>query len=250
MATGVVYLVTNLVNGNTYVGVTRFTPKVRWKQHVYCANRGLKTRLHSAIRKYGAGNFDVAEVASCLTNPGDTESDVIRTFAPVYNQTNGGEITKGRRVSPEVAAKIAAKNRGLKRTPKQNAANADRAKARHATDPAYHSNCVEKLQVARGAVNTEKRLAAVRAALTGKPLAPERVAALAAFSTGRKQSRHAIEAGAAKRRKKVLCVELRRTFGSILEASAALGVSNANIGRCCRGSRKTAGGYHFSFVGG
>lgn len=250
MRTGVVYLLTNNVNGNTYVGVTRFTSRARWTQHVYKARRGVKTRLYSAIRKYGPENFTVLDVASCLENPSGTERDVIHAMGPVYNQTNGGEITTGRRVPPEVVERIVSKNRGLKRTPEQNAENSRQAKERHANDPKYHARCVDQLRLSRETIDEEKRVAAVRAALVGKPIAPERVAALVAFNTGRKQPRHAVEARAAKKRKKVICVDLDRVFDSILEASSFLGISNSSIGKCCSGRLKTAGGYRFELVGG
>ncbi len=47
--------------------------------------------------------------------------------------------------------------------------------------------------------------------------------------------------------KKILCVELNRVFGSIKEAEDQIGISS-HIGDCCKGKRKTAGGYHWRFV--
>ena len=48
--------------------------------------------------------------------------------------------------------------------------------------------------------------------------------------------------------KPVYCEELGRKFDSVSLAAKELNIGRSNIGACCRGERKTAGGYHFSFV--
>lgn len=50
------------------------------------------------------------------------------------------------------------------------------------------------------------------------------------------------------RGKDVYCEELERIFKSGSEAATCLGIDASSIGKCCRGERKTAGGYHFKFV--
>ena len=45
----VVYQITNLVNGHSYIGVTKHTSKKRWKQHVYAAGRREYTSLLVSI---------------------------------------------------------------------------------------------------------------------------------------------------------------------------------------------------------
>lgn len=50
-----------------------------------------------------------------------------------------------------------------------------------------------------------------------------------------------------KRCKPVYCVELDRTFESAKQAQDELGASAAHIGECCKGKRKTAGGYHWKY---
>jgi group I intron endonuclease len=118
MIRATVYLATNTVNGHQYVGVTRFSVAQRWKEHVRNAARGKRSYLYAAMRKYGAEHFTVEPVASCLsiTAAQATEREVILNYRPAYNQTNGGEFTVGRKTTPEVAARIAEKNRGQKRS--------------------------------------------------------------------------------------------------------------------------------------
>ena len=50
-------------------------------------------------------------------------------------------------------------------------------------------------------------------------------------------------------RKKVLCVETVITYDSVTAASEQTGINLSNISQCCLGKRKTAGGYHWQFVG-
>lgn len=46
----------------------------------------------------------------------------------------------------------------------------------------------------------------------------------------------------------VYCVELNIVFNSAIEDSKKLKISQGNISSCCRGKRKTAGGYHWQFI--
>jgi group I intron endonuclease len=64
---GIVYLVTNRVNGKFYVGQTVQRLERRWGQHVSAANC-VKRKRHAlalAIAKHGADNFDVTLLCEC-----------------------------------------------------------------------------------------------------------------------------------------------------------------------------------------
>lgn len=50
------------------------------------------------------------------------------------------------------------------------------------------------------------------------------------------------------RAKKVLCVETGQVFDYIKDAEVKTGVNAKNIGACCNGKRKTAGGYHWMYL--
>ena len=47
--------------------------------------------------------------------------------------------------------------------------------------------------------------------------------------------------------KKVQCIEINEVFDSITKAAKAVDVDRGNISRCCKGQRKTAGGYHWKY---
>lgn len=46
----------------------------------------------------------------------------------------------------------------------------------------------------------------------------------------------------------IYCIELSKEFSNMMEAERQTGISNSNISECCRGKRKTAGGYHWKYV--
>ena len=47
---------------------------------------------------------------------------------------------------------------------------------------------------------------------------------------------------------KVVCVESGKIYGSITEAAKELKISHQNISACCKGRRKTCGGFHWEYV--
>ena len=47
----------------------------------------------------------------------------------------------------------------------------------------------------------------------------------------------------------IMCVETNKTYISASEAERDTGIHQGNISQCCRGKRKTAGGYHWKLAG-
>jgi group I intron endonuclease len=92
---GVVYKITNIVNGKIYIGQTTQNLKVRLSQHLspsskYCI------LLHKAIKKYGRNSFKIEEIAKCycLSELNDLEGFYIKqenSLSPNgYNLLIGG----------------------------------------------------------------------------------------------------------------------------------------------------------------
>lgn len=48
--------------------------------------------------------------------------------------------------------------------------------------------------------------------------------------------------------KAVYCYELDRVFASAMEAARELGLVNSSISKCCRGTLKQTGNYHWRYV--
>jgi group I intron endonuclease len=93
----IVYLVTNLLNGFRYVGVTIRPLEARWKEHAQRSKQNAKFKLGRAIQKYGPSAF-LVEVL-CELDDCDDLLEAERIFvanlgthgANGYNMTPGGE---------------------------------------------------------------------------------------------------------------------------------------------------------------
>lgn len=232
-AKAVVYVLTNRLNDKRYVGVTRFASGQRWKRHIKNAARGVRTYLYAAIRKYGASNFDLCDVASCLDLEHATEVEraVIQSLRPEYNQTNGGEFTVGKRVPREVVEKIRAANIGKKRTAAQNAANSARQTALYRQRIDLKTRAIEVL--ARGrATRWRGHVPAPKTPLKGRTPSP---------STREKM--------AAAKRKVVECATLNAVFDSAEDAAEFCGLKAASVQAVCSGRRNELYGLRFRYIG-
>ncbi len=112
---GVVYVLTNTVNGMCYVGKTEKDPEKRWDSHIKAAERVRpKHYLHRAIRKYGVEKFTAEVVQRCRTAEtlNAAEKRWVRkldSMAPGgYNMTAGGDGVVGGKHSTASRKKISA----------------------------------------------------------------------------------------------------------------------------------------------
>lgn len=113
---GVIYKITNTLNGKSYIGKTRQGLGRRITQHKYDSKRG-SLGIGAAIRKYGWENFTVEVLEECpieLLN----EREIfwiaeLNSKAPNgYNLTDGGDGGRGCSPSAETRAKLSAKMKG------------------------------------------------------------------------------------------------------------------------------------------
>lgn len=92
---GIIYKITNKVNGKSYIGQTRYTLEFRWRQHLHKKDN---TYFHNAIHKYGEENFKKEILEKCKVE--DLNSKEIyyiakyNTFKEGYNLTIGGDGNK------------------------------------------------------------------------------------------------------------------------------------------------------------
>jgi len=117
----IIYKVTNLINGQIYIGKTIRTLAERKRQHyVRAFGRGHRSYFHAAIRKYGKENFKWQIIDRCLfyETLNALEAHYIKLFACMapmgMNLTAGGDGMASYRHSPETCAKIAASMSGRK----------------------------------------------------------------------------------------------------------------------------------------
>lgn len=260
MATVVAYRARNLVNGHTYIGITRSGLANREHAHRRCAARGEGFRLHNAMRKYGDENF-VFEVIADFGDDREMaeayEIEAIAKYQPEYNMTVGGD---GGKVDAEGRAKISAAHKG----------RAPVFKGRKWTPEA-----LAKLRATRAANGKpapmlgKKMLPHVREALRlanlnrpsnfkGKKHTPEFRAWLSAYkqampSTSTEKhkaaARECVKAAHAATRKRVRCVDDGRLFNSAVEASLHYGFRKNVVSRIITGDIKRHGsGLRFEYV--
>ncbi len=104
------YLVTNILNGKVYVGLTISSLEQRLKQHFASARRGRKSAFSNALRKYGEAAFKIELIKSDARTYDELQQqevleierrDCIRNG---YNTAKGGSI--GTSKSLTVAGKV------------------------------------------------------------------------------------------------------------------------------------------------
>ena len=64
---GIVYVITNTVNSKVYVGSTKKTLYMRWREHQNAARNG-SAPLHVAMREVGVENFNIKVVLEVPCN--------------------------------------------------------------------------------------------------------------------------------------------------------------------------------------
>lgn len=87
-----IYKITNIINGDAYIGKTTKPIDVRFKTHLNNARRHEDTFLYRAVRKYGSSAFCIElieETTDILLN--EREKFWISEIQPKYNMTEGGD---------------------------------------------------------------------------------------------------------------------------------------------------------------
>jgi len=113
------YIITCLINGKRYIGITARGLNRRWSEHIYDARSGRTGMLISrAIAKHGAENFHIEVICSARSWDGICAAEMAlieqhRTKSPNgYNISDGGEGPFGIKKTAESVERSAAKHRG------------------------------------------------------------------------------------------------------------------------------------------
>lgn len=212
VASAIVYIARNKINGKCYVGATEKALKERAYGHIYRAKNGKKGIFSSAIRKYGEDAFEWSVIFACrdFFDALEWERVLISQIKPEYNMTDGGGGVKGLKFSDASREKMAAAKRGK---------------------PNHWSN-------GKMPIELRERLAEYRRAETGRPLTERQ---LAAMDRNRK-------AGNAARRRKVLCITTGVEYESVTQAAKAFGLTTSSIGYYCSGRFKSKQGLEFKYI--
>jgi group I intron endonuclease len=114
---GIIYKITNKVDGKSYIGQTTRALARRWGGHKRAAKKGGTYRLHRAINKYGPDAFTVEVIAESWQPFLDAlEIFFIRLYNTRsqwgYNLTDGGGGNKGHSHSLETKARMSEAMKG------------------------------------------------------------------------------------------------------------------------------------------
>lgn len=228
-----VYCHENTINGKKYIGLT-CNPKNRWRspQHRYARC----TAFGNAIKKYGWDNFTHTILCECedRKEAATKEQYYIAIYNTLdhdygYNLTAGGEGTLGMKM-PEYARKhLSEIHMGEK-------------------NPMYHKEITEEhrqnlKKALKGLKKSESARKNMSKAQRGKVM-PEG-SAEKRLNTIRE--RYGENYGL-RPTVPVVCVETGIEYESGKQAQEITGISRHNICSCCKGERKTAGGYHWIYL--
>jgi group I intron endonuclease len=265
---GSIYVVTNTVTGEQYVGQTRQLALCRWKCHVNTARSKVakKYRLAQAIATYGVETFLFAEVftafdADTLNN---AEMQIIAELEPAYNIAKGGaghrgvvpsaEVRKNRSdrlkrqwANPEwrqqqlekikeASSSLAARERGKRIAPIGNAA---RWAAHAKTQPVAKDRSAALRSSWKNPEIRQRRINGLKKALSD----PNTLARYRAASIGRRHADSTKEAIARAKWKPVYCRELQCSFLSQKAAAEFLGVLKTSVSNAVRKKGRVAGKY-------
>lgn len=212
-----IYCIENLVNHKKYIGQSN-NIEYRWKQHKYELNRGGHDNdyLQKSWNKYGGDNFDFYIIELCdITMLDELEVYYIEFYETLnrdkgYNLTSGGSVNK--QYSKEVCEKIRQALIGHK------VSEETRMKVSE-----HHADVSGENHPMYGRKHSEESKEKMRQAGIGRPSARKILTP-------------------------VLCIGLNTVFENATEAGKALHIDSGAILKCCRGERKTCGGYAWSFV--
>ena len=229
-----VYMHTNRVNGKKYIGITGNKPTYRWNN-----GEGYKRcpRFYNAIKHYGWDAFTHEILYTGLTKEDaeQLEVDMIAKYKTQdndtgYNLSVGGGVNCGFHRTDEFKAKLSASKKGLQSGDKHPFWGMHRSK------------------------ETKER---IRAANVGKPkpnyarqkMSDSAHARWSADNQAEREHLRELNIGAnSAKAKRVVCVETNRLYDCIRAAERENGIANGGITRCCKGERRTAGGFHWEYA--
>ena len=91
---GFIYIIKNTINHHVYIGQTRRTIEIRWKEHLRHCNQEKNQVLGRAMKKYGKNNFFIEQLEECEDSLLDEREKYwiayFNSFHDGYNVTAGG----------------------------------------------------------------------------------------------------------------------------------------------------------------
>lgn len=222
-----VYMHENRFNGKKYIGVTGQKPTRRWQNGKHYDGNA---HFRAAIQKYGWDGFKHEILYTELTQAEAErlETELIekyRTTDPTkgYNLATGGGVNAGFRWSEDARARFSATKLGSQVTPEA------RAKM-SAWHTGRHKSPETRAKMSAALMGNTRCL--------GRRVSPETREKLANQKRG----------SANPQAKTVVCVETGVSYLTMADAARSVCGNPDSISKACRGSLKTAYGYHWRYA--
>lgn len=234
LKTWCVYCHTNKVNGKKYIGITGNKPTSRWNN-----GEGYKRcpRFYNAIKHYGWDAFTHEILYTGLTKEDaeQLEVDMIAKYKTQdndtgYNLSVGGDVNCGFHRTDEFKAKLSASHKGLQSGDKH---------------PFWGTHRSEETKERIRAANVGKP----KSDYTRKKMSNSAFARWSDDNQAEREHLRELNIGAnSAKAKRVVCIETNRLYDCIRDAERANGIATGGITRCCKGERRTAGGFHWAYA--
>lgn len=212
-----IYCIENIIDGKKYIGQS-VNISARWKQHKNTLrnNTHFNDYLQKAWNKHGEENFKFYVLEFCDIENLDSAEVYYIDLYKTLNRSNGYNLTSGGSLNKEYSDETRQKIR--------------QALIGHEVSMEARLKISKNHAYIKGKFNPNY----------GNKLSDEAKQRISNANKGRISQR--------RNRCNVYCVELDKIFDDATEAGKALKIDSSAILKCCRGERKTCGGYHWKFI--
>lgn len=268
---GLIYKITNNINGKSYIGQTQLSLKKRWDEHIR-ASKIYDYKFYRAIRKYGIECFSqeiIEEVPNKLLNEREIYWIAFYdTYKNGYNSTLGGDGSL--QIDKNLIEKLWDDGKNIQ----QIANEIGCCKGTVLSTLQNYKNYSNKESVKRGHISQEHRVCQydlngnyIQTFDTVADAARQMGVHRKAISSCCKRDRPSCKnflwryegdeppidyVHELKKRRQIKQYDLNekfiKIFNSISDAAKTLGISRSAVGNCCSGRTKSAGGYIWKYV--
>lgn len=251
-ATGIIYKVTNIINGKVYIGQTIKPLYIRKNCHMQYSKREGCFYFHNALKKYGIENFSW-EIIFKTENKFELngkEKYYIKLYKSNnknfgYNQTSGGSNMTNQSI--ETIEKRRMKLIGKKRTEEQRKNLSDWQKGKSFEDKYGKEKSIEM----KKKISEFMKLRSVSEETRKKRSISCINSGCGKWMLGKKHSeetKNKLKGRIAVNRKQIFCVETGEKFESVSKCSIEMNIDKSCIFQVLKERKKSTSGYSFKYL--
>lgn len=272
---GLIYVITNNINGKQYIGQTISTLNERWAGHKCDSNRK-ETAMALALKKYGFDNFSIESIEENIPYEelDNKEIDYIKEYNTIcpngYNISHGGQSFKTEEEIEYMRQRVLGENNPMygmcgELNPFYGKEHSDEYKRKSSirTKEWYDnleqskkeeiSDRLMKFRIEmtntigsgmKGKNHSEKTKLKIKNAMTGRIITDEHRKNLSKGSTNKKS----IIMIDLKTEEEIMCFESIRDANKwLIESNIMNNITSGEISNVCNGKKKTAYGYKWKY---